>query len=115
MKKCILIYNPKSGKKERKKYLPKMKEIIEEKGYSCDIIFTEYHGHATEIMSSLEDVDLVISAGGDGTFNEVMTGNIKRKNGGFIYSVQKEGGMHICLKEFPSNYFTSLSTHRAFD
>ena len=79
MKKCILIYNPKSGKKERKKYLPKMKEIIEEKGYSCDIIFTEYHGHATEIMSSLEDVDLVISAGGDGTFNEVMTGNIKRK------------------------------------
>lgn len=57
-----------------------MKEIIEEKGYSCDIIFTEYHGHATEIMSSLEeDVDLVISAGGDGTFNEVMTGNIKRK------------------------------------
>lgn len=79
MKKCVLIYNPKSGKKERKKYLPKMKEIIEEKGYSCDIIFTEYHGHATEIMSSLEDVDLVISAGGDGTFNEVMTGNIKRK------------------------------------
>ena len=40
MKKCVLIYNPKSGKKERKKYLPKMKEIIEEKGYSCDIIFT---------------------------------------------------------------------------
>ncbi len=80
MKKCVLIYNPKSGKKERKKHLPKMKEIIEEKGYSCDIIFTEYHGHATEIMSSLEeDVDLVISAGGDGTFNEVMTGNIKRK------------------------------------
>lgn len=37
MKKCVLIYNPKSGKKERKKYLPKMKEIIEEKGYSCDI------------------------------------------------------------------------------
>ena len=51
MKKCILIYNPKSGKKERKKHLPKMKEIIEEKGYSCDIIFTEWSRYRNYVIS----------------------------------------------------------------
>lgn len=79
MKKCILIYNPNSGHKEVKKYLPEIESILKKKGYEPEIISTKYKGHATEIINNLPQVDLVMSFGGDGTFNEVMTGNFKRK------------------------------------
>ena len=38
----------------------------------------------------------------------------KEKKKSFVYSVQKKQGMHIRLKHFPSNYFTSLSAHGSF-
>ena len=78
MKECIIIYNPNSGHKEVKKYLNEIKTILNKKQYNTTIYATEYKGHATEIVSKLKNVDLVMSFGGDGTFNEVMTGNLKR-------------------------------------
>ena len=80
MKKCVIIYNPLSGRKVKEKFLPKFPEILKSYGYDADIISTEYKKHATDIVEKLpNDIDLVISIGGDGTFNEVMTGNLKRK------------------------------------
>lgn len=80
MKKCIIIYNPNSGRKEVEKYLPEIKKIIETKYDEVFFKKTKYKGHAIEIVEKLPNVDLVMSFGGDGTFNEVMTGNLKRKN-----------------------------------
>lgn len=80
MKKCIIIYNPNSGRKEVEKYLPEIKKIIETKYDEVFFKKTKYKGHAIEIVEKLSNVDLVMSFGGDGTFNEVMTGNLKRKN-----------------------------------
>ena len=79
MKKCVVIYNPKSGKKANFKVMPQFKKILFDYGYESRVIFTEYKGHATEIVRDLELVDLVISIGGDGTFNESVTGNFMRK------------------------------------
>jgi len=79
MKKCLLIYNPNSGHREVKKFLPQIEKIIHNYGYELEIISTKYKGHATEIIETMSNVDLVMSFGGDGTFNEVMTGNFKRK------------------------------------
>lgn len=79
MKQCTIIYNPNSGKKEVAKYLPEIKKIFQEKDYELEIISTKYKGHATEIVRKLPKIDLVMSFGGDGTFNEVMTGNFQRK------------------------------------
>ncbi len=79
MKKCVMIYNAKSGKNKSNNLLDKFDEIIEQYGYDLQIIYTQRKGHAITIMKELEDdVDLVIAAGGDGTFNEVITGNLKR-------------------------------------
>ncbi len=78
MKKCVIIYNPNSGKKNKKPFLIEFGKILNDYQYESEIIFTEYKGHAREITSSLEDVDLVISIGGDGTFNEVVAGNFDR-------------------------------------
>lgn len=84
MKKAVFIYNPNSGKKTKKKIkdvadFNKIKSIFLKHNYDVQFIETEYAGHATEIVNNLDNVDLVVSLGGDGTFNEIVTGNMKRK------------------------------------
>ena len=74
MKKSVLICNPNSGKNNKEVLANKFKNILNEYGYEVDIIFTKYAGHAKKIMTELsDDIDLVISLGGDGTFNEAVT------------------------------------------
>lgn len=80
MKKCIIIYNPNSGKIKLKKYLEDIEKILLSYNYNVEVYCTKYKGEATEIVKKLQSVQLVMSFGGDGTFNEVMTGNLKRKN-----------------------------------
>ena len=79
MKTCVLIYNPNSGHVFKTKYLKEYKDILIKNDYNPRFIATCYQGHAKEIISHLEKVDLVISMGGDGTFNEIITGNLERK------------------------------------
>ena len=78
--KCVMIINPKSGRGFNKNNTKKLENIFDYYKYEHEIIFTKYRGHATEIIKSLDDsVDLVISAGGDGTFSEVVNGNLERE------------------------------------
>lgn len=84
MKKAIFIYNPNSGKKTRKKIkavadFKKIKAIFTTYDYDVTFIETKYQGHARKIVRELPPLDLVISVGGDGTYNEVMSGNFERK------------------------------------
>lgn len=78
--KCVLIYNPNSGKLTNRDNINKIYKILENYNYETEIIHTEYAGHAKEIVKNLKNVDLLICAGGDGTLNEVISGNIERKN-----------------------------------
>ena len=80
MKKCALICNPNSGRNDKKALVKEFTKILLEKGYNTEVIFTKYSGHAKRIIENLEYKDLVISLGGDGTFNEIVTGNLKRKD-----------------------------------
>ncbi len=80
MMKCVIIYNPNSGKLSNRDDIKKIYKILENYNYDCEIIYTEYRGHAREITKKLKDVDLLICAGGDGTLNEVISGNIERKD-----------------------------------
>lgn len=79
MKKCTVIYNPNSGKKLKKDFLSKFISVLLEYDYVPEVIFSKYKGHITQLVEELGQTDLVISIGGDGTFNEAMTGNFKRK------------------------------------
>ena len=79
MKKCVVIYNPNSGKLSNRNDVKKIHKILENYGYETKIIYTEYKGHAKELTKKLKDVDLLLCAGGDGTLNEVISGNIERR------------------------------------
>lgn len=80
MKKCTIIYNKSSGKQTNINIEKEFTKKLLAKDYEPTFIYTQYHKHALKIMQNLEDdTDLVISVGGDGTFNEVITGNLKRK------------------------------------
>ncbi len=80
MMKCVVIYNPNSGKLANRIGLRRIFKILENYGYTTEVVYTQYRGHAKEITKKLKKVDLLICAGGDGTLNEVIAGNIERKN-----------------------------------
>lgn len=79
MKKCVVIINPKSGQNLENDYVFEYQALLQKYDYETIVYFTSYAKHATEIVLNIEDADLVISVGGDGTFNEVVNGNLKRK------------------------------------
>ena len=63
MKKCLIIYNPHSGTKHLKNYLPEIEKILNKKDYEVMVAATKYKGHATEIVETAPNVDLVMSFG----------------------------------------------------
>lgn len=79
MKRCLVIYNPNSGKYNKEKTLPKIEKILNDYHYEVEIKETKKRKHAITLVKDAPYVDLLISIGGDGTFNEVMTGNFQRK------------------------------------
>lgn len=79
MKKCTIIFNPNSGKTKNQSISKRINKILFEYNYEPTFIKTEYKGHAKEIIKNQsDDINLVISIGGDGTFNEVVCGNFER-------------------------------------
>ena len=80
MKKCVLIYNPESGKKRKKLKIELTEKTLNQYGYDVTFIKTLKAGDCMNIVANLEHVDLVIVAGGDGTLNEAISGNLMRKD-----------------------------------
>ena len=80
MKKCVVVINPKSGRGLNQNLARKIETILDNYNYDPKILFTKYRNHASEIVLGLDnDIDLLISVGGDGTFSEVVNGNLKRE------------------------------------
>ena len=76
MKKCILIYNPVSGKKEFINKLDYVRDRLIEAGYVVDIKATKKPKHAIELSKEAceKKYDLMIISGGDGTLHECING-----------------------------------------
>lgn len=80
MKKCIIIMNPESGKVKSLESIQEFYDVLRKHGYDAEIKYTKGPKDATKIVEELpNDIDLVISAGGDGTLNEVVTGDLNRE------------------------------------
>lgn len=75
MKKMLFIVNPISGQKKAVKFLPEIISLFNRADYEVITYMTGSRNDATR-MAALrgKDVDLVVCCGGDGTFNETITG-----------------------------------------
>ncbi len=79
MKKCIIIHNPQSGIKSPFKKIENYAHIFERHNYKIKIIETKNKGDTTRILKRIFRADLVLIAGGDGTLNEAIEGNLARR------------------------------------
>ena len=79
MKKMLFIVNPISGQKKALKFLPEIISLFNRADYEVITYMTGAQGDATR-MAALRggDVDLVVCCGGDGTFNETITGLLEQ-------------------------------------
>lgn len=75
MKKLLLILNPNSGKKKANRYLVQILDILNRGGFDVTVYVTASRGDATEVVRKrAAEFDRILCIGGDGTFNEMISG-----------------------------------------
>ena len=76
MKRCLVIYNPESGKKDFVNRLDYVVKRLEDSGYNTSVIATERSKHAITIAKEAceSKLDLLVISGGDGTIHECING-----------------------------------------
>ena len=77
MKKLIFIVNPISGTQSKELILNLLDEKIDKEKYTWDVVYTKRAGHAIEIAAQAAEMktDVVVAICGDGTINEIGSGN----------------------------------------
>ena len=76
MKKIYFIYNPHSGKEQIGSKLNEIIRILAERDNQLTVVPTIGYLDAMErIINLQDDYDLVVCSGGDGTLDEVVTGD----------------------------------------
>jgi YegS/Rv2252/BmrU family lipid kinase len=71
----ILIFNP-IAKKASGRKIVRASHFLKSRGHNVEVLFTEKKGHAESLARDAikASPSLIIAAGGDGTFNEVING-----------------------------------------
>ena len=75
MKKMLFVMNPYSGMRRASKYLADIISLFNQADYEVIVHMTRGQGDATRMVANRAcDMDLVVCCGGDGTFNETISG-----------------------------------------
>ena len=83
MSKLLFIYNPNSGKGNIRKEISFILEKLSIKGYEIRVFPTAKSGDAADMAKNEAcNYDLLVCAGGDGTFNEVARGLMEAEKSG---------------------------------
>ena len=78
MKKMLFVMNPYSGMRRASKYLADIIALYNRAGYEVTVHMTGGQGDATQVVESrAKDMDIVVCCGGDGTFNETVSGLLR--------------------------------------
>ena len=78
MKKMLFIMNPFAGQKRANRQLSELLLLFTKAGYDVITHMTTGPGSASEAAERLAgEVDLIVCCGGDGTFNETVSGLLK--------------------------------------
>lgn len=94
-KKMLFIYNPKAGKAQIKSNLSDMIDIFVKAGFEVTTYPTQATGDGTKAVTerNMDQYDMIVCSGGDGTLDEVVT------------------GMMRCEKQIPLGYVPAGSTN----
>ncbi len=75
MKKLLFVMNPYAGMRKANRCLTEIIDIFNRADYRVDIHMTAGSGDGQQVvLQRAGDVDLVVCCGGDGTFNETLSG-----------------------------------------
>ena len=78
MKRLLLIMNPAAGTKKANPHLPEILSVFGRAGYECRVWMTQKRGDGVTLAARYAaQVDLIVCIGGDGTFNEVISGVVR--------------------------------------
>ena len=78
MKKLLFVMNPFAGTRRANRVLAEVLSVFNRAGYEVMTYMTAGQGDATrEVQARAAEVDLVVCVGGDGTFNETITGVLR--------------------------------------
>ena len=75
MKKMLFIMNPYAGQRKANRYLAEIITVFNRADYEVTIHMTAGSGDATRVAKEYAaNVDVIVCCGGDGTFNETVSG-----------------------------------------
>ena len=78
MKKMLFVMNPYSGMRKANRYLADILALFNRADYEVVVHMTGCQGDATRIVAErCAGMDLVVCCGGDGTFNETVSGILR--------------------------------------
>ena len=78
MKKMLFIMNPFAGQRRANRYLAEILTAFNRGGYDVTVYMTAGPGDgAREVEEKAAQMDLVVCCGGDGTFNETVSGLLR--------------------------------------
>lgn len=78
MKKLLFVMNPRAGMRKANKVLPEILGIFNQYGYDVHVHITQGQGDGEAVVTQRAgEMDLVVCCGGDGTFNETVSGILK--------------------------------------
>jgi diacylglycerol kinase (ATP) len=87
--KVLIIVNPISGRGYAQKVIPDIEAGMQKQGLDFELVCTERPWHAAEIAEQAArqgGFDVIVSASGDGTANEVINGLMGARAAGFNHS-----------------------------
>ena len=78
MKKMLFVMNPYAGQRRANRYLADILTVFNRAGYDVTVYMTAGPGDgARAVQERAAEMDLVACCGGDGTFNETVTGMLR--------------------------------------
>ena len=78
--KILFIINPNSGTKMAAKILSEIIQVFSDAGYLTTVLMTKAQGDAREfVIKYAEEAGMIVCSGGDGTYNEVLSGLLLSK------------------------------------
>lgn len=78
MKKMLLVVNPIAGMRKGARFLPEIISVFNQENYDVHVYITSERSAAVQAVAErAAEMDIVVCCGGDGTFNETVTGLLR--------------------------------------